>query len=85
MSRISRVVESKRWKHPATGRTASLYGACPWSGAPGDTEADWTLETVGWTWELANGTVGLGRRPAATKGEAEEIMRRHNERFGTKS
>lgn len=81
--RILRVLESKRWRH-VSGRTASPFGACPWTGAPGDRQEDWTLETVGWTWENSNGTYGLGRRDAATRAEAEEIMARHNARFAVR-
>jgi hypothetical protein len=40
------------------------------------------LETSGWTWECSNGTIGLGRFPAETKEEAEEVMKNHNARFG---
>jgi hypothetical protein len=53
------VIESKRWKHKATGATASLYGAVPWSGAPGDRKEDWQLENVGWTIRWDDGTVRL--------------------------
>lgn len=59
---------------------ASLYGACPWDGQPGNQRIDWTIETSGWTWENSNGTIGLGRVPAATREEAEEIMRKVNAR-----
>ncbi len=78
--KILKVIESRRWRH-VSGRTASIYGACPWTGAPGDRESDWTLETSGWTWENENGTVGLGRVPVDTREEAEAIMARHNARF----
>lgn len=79
MKRIIEVIPSRRWRH-TSGRTASIYGACPWTGAPGNTEADWIMETVGWTWVNANGTIGLGRVPAATKEEAEAVMNAVNAR-----
>lgn len=69
--RVIEVIESRRWKGP-NGRTASLYGACPWTS---DAEkSQWTLETVGWTWRMSNGTIGLGRVPAKTYEEAVAIM-----------
>lgn len=77
--RIVAVIPSRQWRNARTGATASLYGACPWTC---DAEkADWSLVTVGWTWELSNGTIGLGRVPAKTREEAEEIMARYNARF----
>ena len=78
--RIVGVLPARHWRHKGDGRTASLYGSIPWSGARGNTEADWEIVTSGWTWENANGTIGLGRVPADTKEEAEEIMRKVNER-----
>jgi hypothetical protein len=77
--RIVEVIPARRWRHK-NGATASLYGAVPWSGAPGNTEADWAVETVGWTWRNVDGTIGLGRVPAATREEAEEVMRKVNAR-----
>lgn len=68
------IIESKRWKHKDTGATASLYGAVPWSGAPGDQKSDWVLENVGWTIRWEDGTVGIGRQPFKTKEEAEEFL-----------
>ncbi len=76
---VLRVIPSRRWRHKS-GRTASIYGAVPWTGAPGNTKADWTMETSGWTWENRNGTIGLGRAPAETFEEAEKIMNKVNAR-----
>lgn len=78
--RVLKVIESRVWRH-RNGATASIYGSLPWTGAPGNRKEDWTMETRGWTWECSNGTIGLGRVPAATKEEAEEVMRKHNARF----
>jgi hypothetical protein len=69
------VIEARRWRHtgnaanPATGRTASPYGAAPWL-SENDRSA-WTLEVVGWTIKHPDGTVGLGREPFATKEAAQ--------------
>jgi hypothetical protein len=76
---VLRVIPAKRWRKN-TGQTASVYGSVPWTGAPGNRKEDWHMEESGWTWENRNGTVGLGRVPAATREEAEEIMRRVNSR-----
>lgn len=79
--KITQVIVSRVWLH-RNGARASIYGAVPWTGAPGNRKEDWAMVTQGWTWECSNGTIGLGRVPAATKAEAEEVMRKHNARFG---
>lgn len=61
--KVIEVIESKRWKNTKTGQTASICGAVPYQGDQGH----WIIETVGWTWRLDNGTVGLGRMPAKTR------------------
>lgn len=76
--KVIEVIESKQWRH-ADGRTASLYGAVPYT-----SEADksnWSVVTVGYTWLNDNGTVGLGRVPAKTREEAMEVMERINNRY----
>lgn len=75
--RILEVIPSTRYRNTVTGRSASIYGACPWSSKD---EADWMVETSGFTWRCANGTIGLGRVPAATREEAVEVMNRVNAR-----
>lgn len=75
--RIVEVIVSRVWLHKS-GRTASIYGACPWTGVPGDTRADWKMVERGFTWEMSNGTIGCGRIPAKTHAEAEEVMRAWN-------
>lgn len=77
--KILEVIESRRWKNTKTGRTASLYGAVPWSG---ENDGTWIVETVGYTWKLDNGTIGLGRTPAKTRDEAVKIMNEFNLRRG---
>jgi hypothetical protein len=74
------VIESKHWKHKDTGATASLYGAVPWSGSPGDKKEDWKLESVGWTIQWEDGTIGIGRQPFKTKEEAEDFLEKHEQR-----
>lgn len=74
-----KVVPSKCWRNSKTGETASLYGAAPWFG--GGEHPDWSVVQVGWTWEHPNGTVGLGRMPAKTREEAQEVADRLNAKF----
>jgi hypothetical protein len=75
--RVWEVIPARRWRH-TSGRSASVYGALPWTSDAG--KAEWTMETSGWTWRMSNGTVGLGRVPAATREEAEAVMARVNAR-----
>lgn len=75
--KIIGVIESKCYRH-ISGRTASIYGAAPWTSQAD--KPNWTLETRGWTWEMDNGTIGLGRVPAKTKEEAEAFMEKFNNR-----
>jgi hypothetical protein len=75
---ITDVIPAKRWKNIITGKTASIYGALPWT-----IEAkrpEWNMEQIGWTWKMSNGTIGFGRPCTPTKEEAEEIMSRFNKR-----
>ena len=74
--KILEVIESKRWVNKVTGQTASIYGAVPYFGDQG--KANWSIEVVGYTWKLDNGTIGLGRIPAKTYEEAIEIMIKFN-------
>ena len=74
--RVIEVIESKHWINLKTGRTASIYGSVPYVNETD--KANWVIETVGFTWRCDNGTIGLGRVPAKTRVEAEEIMRKVN-------
>lgn len=74
------IIKSRRWKHKATGATASLYGAVPWSGAPGDRKEDWILEDVGYTIQWEDGTIGVGRPPFNSEAEAEAWLERDRAR-----
>jgi hypothetical protein len=68
MSRYT-VIESKAWKCD-DGRTASLYGAVPWT-SEGEASR-WKLVTRGYTvQDNVTGTIGIGRVPWPTRAEAE--------------
>jgi hypothetical protein len=75
-----RVIESKHWRH-RTGRTASPYGSVPWTGAPGDRESDWQMESAGWTIQWDDGTVGIGRVPFETPEQAEAWLAKERARL----
>lgn len=66
------IIESKRWVSN-DGRTASLYGSCPWMS---DAErALWTLQVVGYTVRhKKTGTVGIGRQPWSTLEDAQNWL-----------
>ena len=71
------VIESRRYKHLPTGRTASLYGACPWGMNKADKD-NWIVESVGWTVRNNRlGTVGISRAPWQTKEEAQAFVDSH--------
>lgn len=78
--KVIEVIPARHWLHKASGLRASIYGAVPWTGAAGNTEEDWEMVTSGFTWLNDNGTVGLGRVPAATREEADAVMERMNAR-----
>lgn len=64
------VIPSVRWFHKPTGRTASVYGSCPWF--DGTAEADWERQVTGFTVrDNRRNTVGIGRKPWETREEAE--------------
>lgn len=65
------VIESKAW-YKAGNPSVSIYGANPIG-------EGWTVKARGWTirdnW---TGTVGLGRKPFATREEAQAVAERLN-------
>jgi hypothetical protein len=77
--RILEVIPARHWVNLRNGRTASVYGAVPYTSKA--EEADWEVQDNGWTWRNDNGTVGLGRVPAKTREEALEVMRKNNARL----
>lgn len=65
------VIESRRWINAVTGATASLYGSAPYVSE--SDKANWHIETVGYTIrDNKRGTIGIGRKPFATKEQAQE-------------
>lgn len=75
MSRYE-VIESKAWRRD-DGRTASIYGAVPWTSA--GEEPRWEIATRGYTVrDAVSGTVGIGRVPWATRAEAQAWADEHN-------
>lgn len=65
------VVESKIWTNKKTGKTASLYGAVPYTP---ETVNDWEIFLRGFTLAFDNGTVGYGQPPMKTRKEAENKL-----------
>lgn len=74
--RVLKVIESKKWINNKTGRTASIYGSVPYTNELD--KQDWSIQVVGWTWQCADGTIGLGRVPVKSYDEAIEIMNKVN-------
>jgi hypothetical protein len=77
--RILSVIVSRVWVNTVSGRTASIYGAAPWTSPAG--KAEWEMVSRGFTWEMDNNTIGCGRVPAATREEAEAFMADWNGRL----
>lgn len=66
------VVEAVSWQRD-DGRTASIYGACPWMSER--ERPRWKTVSQGWTVQDArNGTVGCGRVPWKTREEAQAVV-----------
>lgn len=76
--KILKVIPVKRWFNKITLQTASMHGSVPWTSNA--EKMEWELVTVGFTWRLDNGTIGLGRVPAKTLSEANQIMEEFNNR-----
>lgn len=66
------VIESKQWVRD-DGITASIYGAVPYTS---DLDRGrWRIEMCGWTiFDKVTNTVGVGRRPFASREEAEAFI-----------
>ncbi len=78
MLKVIQVIPAKVWKHKKTGLTASISSGPPWRH---ECEMlDWTMEQVGWTWQMSDGTIGNGCIPAPTMELALEAARKFNER-----
>lgn len=76
--KIVNIIPSKHWKNAVTGATTSIYGSVPYVNE--QDKANWQIVIRGYTWQLDNGTVGLGRQPAKTMNEALEVMKQFNSR-----
>ena len=74
--RIVDVCESRHWRHKETGATCSVFGVLP------SAREHWELVINGWTWVMADGTVGIPMRKAVpTREDALAYMRESNARF----
>ena len=65
---MGEAVPHRVWSNKANGKTASMFGAVPYTEADKD---DWELVTIGWTVKHPDGTRGVGKFAMATKEEAE--------------
>lgn len=79
--KIYEPIESKVWRDK-NGRTASIYGAVPYTSAA-DREANrWRIEVRGWTVKNnRDGRVGICRGPFATRQEAQDWCDKENMRL----
>lgn len=69
---MPQVIPSRRWKNAVTGATASVYGALPYVS---DADRDnWAVETVGYSIQNDDGTVGSGRPPYPTAEAAQAAI-----------
>jgi hypothetical protein len=68
------VLQAWHWLNRVTGATASIHGALP----SYDDDPDWILRSDGFTLRNPHtGVIGIGRRPFATKAEAELYAAQH--------
>lgn len=66
------VIPHKVWKH-TNGRTASVYGACPWANV--SEENNWQMIDAGYVIrDNFNNTVGMGRRPFKSFDAAQALI-----------
>lgn len=73
---VLKVIPYRLWVRD-DGRTASIYGACPWASAA--EEQRWRMEQRGWTLYWDDNTVGHHREEFVSREEAVEYARRVNE------
>ena len=73
------VEPARFWKHES-GRTASIFGACPW--ASQSERGAWEMVTSGFTIrDTKRGTVGIGRAPFLTEAAAQEWIAKEEARL----
>lgn len=81
MSRYE-VVTARLWRRD-DGRTASVYGAVPWTSLT--EKVRWQVVDVGFTiYDARRNTYGIGRVPFATREEAQAWVDGEHERLGYK-
>lgn len=67
------IVPSRHWKNLVDGRTASIYGACPY--VSDADKQNWVIVENGFTIaDNKSGTVGMGRAPFTTEQAAQDHM-----------
>jgi len=68
-----KIIPSRIWRHK-DGRTASIYGACPWYSWL--ERKDWRIEIRGWTIsDIKNNEIGHGPMPLD---KAQDLCQRLN-------
>ena len=75
---MGKVIRARAWQHKGTGSRASIYGAHPAGGMPGNMKADWEVVETGWTIAWPDGTVGCMKPPFATQEGAEAYLAAHS-------
>jgi hypothetical protein len=69
------------WRNKKTGAGASIYGAVPWTSS--EDKANWEKINTGFTvYNEQRNTIGIGRAPWKTRGEAEAWIKNENTRMG---
>jgi len=70
------IVKSRHWKH-SSGKTASIHGAAPYYTE--EEKQEWEIVDSGWTiYDYHFNTYGMGRKPFATREEAEQLVSKWN-------
>lgn len=71
------VVASRRWFNSKNGQFASIYGSCPYYN--NEDKKDWSIIEDGFSIrDNKTNTVGLGKRPHATRELAEAHAQKLN-------
>jgi hypothetical protein len=69
------VIPCRYWKNHVTGASASLFGAAPWTSEA--ERPEWSIVEEGFTWRVTSRSgsvrIGLGRKAAKTREEAEAV------------
>ena len=79
MEKRYEVIIARQWRRE-DGRTASIYGSCPWWGD--EEAARWRIERTGWTVrDNKENTVGMCRPDFKDEDEAHAFCDRLNARM----